>query len=167
MRTTTLLLAVFFIAGLSIAQEKGDAEAVNKVLDKYLETEVARDMVAQSKLMTDDRVWIADIEGRRTNQRLNMQLQQAYMDEEKKLVPGIRYFIEDRDRIIKFYGNVAIVSYYRYTNIVLPASTPADIAKNYSAPVPPYALTLVLVQDRGEWKIAHTHVSPMATPSGR
>ena len=168
MKTILTCLCLLMITGISAAQSKADADAVNKVLDKYLETEVARDMMAQSKLMSSDRVWIGPYTaGRRTNQQLNMQLQQAGMDEEKKLVPGLRYFIDDRGQIIKFYGTVAVVSFFRYTNVVVPASTPAEVARNYAGPIPPVAVTLVLAKEQGDWKIVHSHVSSMSAPSGQ
>ena len=168
MKATLTLLMVVMIASVSVAQNKADVEAVNKVLDQYLATEVAGDMVAQSKLMTSDRVWIGPYTaGRRTNQQLNMQLQQAQMDEEKKFVPGLKYFIDDRGQLIKFYGTVAVASFFRYTNIVVPASTPLEIARTYSQPIPPAVITLVLSKEQGDWKIVHTHASPVVAPSGQ
>lgn len=56
MKTFLTCLCLFVITGFSAAQNKADIDAVNKVLDKYSETEVAGDMIAQAKLMTDERV---------------------------------------------------------------------------------------------------------------
>jgi SnoaL-like protein len=92
-----------------------------------------------------------------------MRIQQAGFDALRKQVPGVETFTEDRDRLIKFYGNgqVAVASFYRYTTMVLPPNTPADVAKA-NAPLPPSAATLVLEKRDGGWKIVHTHFSDLA-----
>jgi ketosteroid isomerase-like protein len=160
---TTILLLSFFTFSLTFAQDKSDMDAINKVLDQYLQTEIAGNMMAQANLMTPDRIWIGQGQGRRTNQQLNMQLQQAQIDEEKKLVPGLKVFIDERDRIVRFYGNgtVAVASFYWYTTYIVPASTPPEIVKMFNTPVPPSVFTLVLVKEQGDWKIAHTHESDL------
>jgi ketosteroid isomerase-like protein len=162
MKTTMLLLSLL-VFSLTYAQDKSDIDAINKVLDQYLQTEIAGDMMAQAKLMTPDRIWIGQGQGRRTNQQLNMQLQQAQIDDEKKLVPGLKVFIDERDRIVRLYGNgtIAVASFYWYSTYIVPASTPPEIAKVFNTPVPPSALTLVIVKERGDWKIAHTHESDL------
>jgi hypothetical protein len=98
-----------------MAQRQADSEAINRLIDRYGALEDAKDMTAQAQLMAPDRVWIGQGAGRRTDQATNMRIQQAGMEVTKKLVPGIQTFTEDRDRLVRFYGNgtVAVASFYR------------------------------------------------------
>lgn len=143
-----------------------DTEAINKLIDKYGEAEDAGDMVTQAKLMTADRVWIGPAgSGRITNQAMNMESQQSQFDAAKEFVAGVKWFTDDRDRLIKFYGDgkVAVASFYRYTRFVLPPDTPLEKAKLISS-LQPVVITLVL-EKKGDWKIVHTHVSSLDPPN--
>jgi hypothetical protein len=159
-RFAALLTASLMFPTLASAQRQGDLDAVNKLIDQYGELEDKMDMNGQAKLMTSDRVWISQGGGRRTDQATNMRIQQANFDALKKQVPGVETFTEDRDRLIKFYGNgqVAVASFYRYTTFVLPPNTPPEVAKDVAGP-PPALGTLVLEKRDGGWKIVHTHFS--------
>ena len=166
--TTGIRFAVLLAAGLTFpplasAQSKSDVDAVNKLIDQYGELEDKMDMSAQAKLMTSDRVWVSQGGGRRTDQATNMRIQQANFDALKKQVPGVETFTEDRDRLIRFHGNgqVATASFYRYTTVVLPPNTPAEVAEELAG-APPAVGTLVLEKRDGGWKIVHTHFSPLA-----
>jgi SnoaL-like protein len=145
---------------VTVGQRQTDVDTINALIDQYGALEDAMDMTAQSKLMVADRVWIAQGAGRRTDQAMNMRIQQAGYDVLKKQVPGVQSFTEDRDRLVKFYanGSVAIASFYRYTSLILPPNTPPDVAKTI-APPPAGVVTLVLEKRAGQWKIVHTHVS--------
>ncbi len=59
--------------------------------------------------------------------------QQAAFDQLKKRLPGVQTFTEDRDRLIRFYGNgsVAVASFFRYTTTILPPMTPPEVAKEF------------------------------------
>jgi hypothetical protein len=130
--------------------------------------EDAGDMVAQAQLMTADRVWIAQWQGRRTNQDMNMRSQQAAFDAGQEYLPGIRWFTDARDRLIKFYGNgnVAVASFYWYRTFVLPGNTPPEIAATF-VPFNPAVITLVLEKQGGDWKIVHTHNSELSQSPGQ
>ncbi len=156
-------LAISVLPLIVTAQPQPDIDAINQLIDRYGELEDAMDMTAQAGLMSADRVWIAQGGGRRTDQAANMSIQQAQYDQLKKTVRGIQTFTEDRDRLIKFYGDgsVAVASFYRYTTAILPASATPD---GYATP-PPAVATLVLEKRDGEWKIVHTHFSNLA-PAG-
>jgi ketosteroid isomerase-like protein len=158
-----LLAASLLFPPLAPAQRQADIDAVNRLIDQYGELEDKMDMNAQAKLMTSDRVWVSQGGGRRTDQATNMRIQQANFDALKKQVPGVATFTEDRDRLIRFHGNgqVATASFYRYTTFVLPPNTPAEVAKDVTAP-PPAAGTLVLEKRDGGWKIVHSHFSNLA-----
>lgn len=162
----TISLLFLFVSSPVGAQDKADITAIHKLIDQYSKAEDTGDLMGQAKLMTADRVWIGDGEGRRTDQAINMQIQQAQFDEAKKLVPEIKWFTEARDRLIKLYGNgtVAVASFYWYRTFVLPANTPMDVVKLWGNQPPPIAMTQVLVKEGGEWKIAHTHVSLLNPP---
>jgi ketosteroid isomerase-like protein len=152
----------FLLVGFIQAQDKADVEAIHKLIDEYCKTEEARDMKAQAKLMTADRIWIGPAgSGRMTNQTMNMERQQAQMDEMNKLVPGIKWFIDARDRIIKFYGKgkVAVASFYWYQMFILPAETSMEISELFSVQPQPMVVTQVLVKEGAEWEIVHSHLS--------
>jgi ketosteroid isomerase-like protein len=166
--TTRIHLAVLLAISLvcptvGTAQRQSDVDAINRLIDQYGELEDRMDMNAQAKLMTSDRVWIAQGGGRRTDQATNMRIQQANLDALKKQAPGVETFTEDRDRLIRFHGNgqVAVASFYRYTTRVLPPNTPAEVAEDLDGP-PPAIATLVLEKREGGWKIVHTHFSNLA-----
>ena len=149
------------------AQNRADVDAVNKVIDQYGQTEDAGDMVAQAKLMAPDRVWVGTAPaGRQTDQAMNMRAQQAQYDVQKKLVTGLQWFTQARDRLVKFYGNgaVAVASFYWYREPVIPAGTSREIAQGIEAAATPVAITLVLEKQGGEWKMVHTHVSYLIPP---
>jgi len=164
---TTLIVFVSLLTypGLS-AQNRGDIEAINQLLDRYGALEEAMDMMAQATLMSEDRVWVGDGAGRRTDQSKNMTIQQATFDLLQETVPGIRWFVEDRDRLIRFYGNgdVAVVSFFRYATYLVPPETPPEIAEGFAAPAPT-AFTAVMEKSGGEWQIVHTHVSNLVPPA--
>jgi hypothetical protein len=94
-----------------------------------------------------------------------MRIQQATLDQVKKRLPGIQTFTEDRDRLIKLYGNgsVAVASFYRYTTTIQPPATPPEVAKEFGPGAA--AITLVLEKRDGNWKIVHTHVSDLGPPA--
>lgn len=161
---TLLLAGSLALPAVATAQRQSDVEAINRLIDQYGELEDKMDMNGQAKLMTPDRVWVAQGGGRRTDQATNMRIQQANFDALKKQAPGVETFTEDRDRLIKFHGNgqVAIASFYRYTTLILPPNTPAEVAERLTA-APPAVATLVLEKRDGSWKIVHTHFSPLAS----
>ena len=169
MRITVLFAVVLFVMFLAsdavYSQNNADSQAINDLIDKYSALEDSGDMMSQAKLMAADRVWIAELGGRRTNQTMNMELQQARFDEAKKSVPGVKWFTDARDRLIKFYGegSVAVASFYWYRLFVLPADTPPEKVKLLN-PVQPVTFTLVLEKKNGNWKIVHTHSSPLGYP---
>ena len=162
-RIYALGLAMSVLPAIVSAQGQPDVDAINRLIDQYGAFEDAMDMPGQAGLMSADRVWIGQGAGRNTDQASNMRIQQAQYDQLKKTVRGIQTFTEDRDRLIKFYGDgaVAVASFYRYTTAILPASATPD---GYSTP-PPAVATLVLEKRDGEWKIVHTHFSNLA-PAG-
>ena len=161
--TVFTAVATLLLPAHTAQQKQSDVDAVNKVIDQYGSTEDAMDLQAQARLMTADRVWVAQGGGRRTDQATNMRIQQAGFEAFKKLIPGVQRFTEDRDRLIRFHGKgtVAIASFYRYITVIVPPNTPAEVAKT-TANIPPAVVTLVLEKRDDDWKIVHTHISALA-----
>jgi ketosteroid isomerase-like protein len=157
-----------FIPCTALAQGSADEDAINRLIDQYTQLDDAFDMTAQAALMTVDRIWIGQANGRRTNQAMNMQIQQAAFDRSNEILPGIQQFTDARDRIIRFYGrgDVAVASFYWYRTFVLPANAPDDVVQNFVQPQP-MVFTTVLEKQSGEWKIVHTHVSALGPPVGQ
>jgi ketosteroid isomerase-like protein len=158
MKQVFLLLLLFF--GLEIgalAQGQADVDAVKHVLQQYRATQDMGDIDGQARLMTSDRVWISPSSGRRVDNDENVRIQRAQSDRQKKVVPGLQQFTEDRDVLIKFYGDgkVAIVSFFRYVTVVLPPEASPDLVNAYKG----YSqwTTLVLEKRDGKWVIVHTH----------
>ena len=56
------------------------------------------------------------------------------------------------DPLVRVYGDVAVASFMRLFDI----APPGERANNTGAAW----FSMVLVKDKGEWKIAHHHVSP-------
>jgi len=146
-------------------QRQGDVDAINRLIDRYGTLEDAMDMNTQAQLMSADRVWIVQAGGRRTDQATNMRIQQAAFDQLKKRFPGVQTFTEDRDRLIKLYGNgsVEVASFLRYTTTLLPPATPPEVAKEFGPRAA--AISLVLEKRDGDWKIVHTHASDLGPPA--
>lgn len=167
-RITTLLFFLLLVplSGLS-AQNQSDIDAVNQLLDRYTELEEAMDMTAQARLMSEDRVWLGPVAGRRTDQAKNMRTQEAQFNLTKDAIPGIRWLVHDTERLVRFYGNgdVAVVSFFRYPVYLIPAGAPPEVAEPLAA-TQPLAVTLVLEKTGGEWLIVHTHISNLYPPSG-
>lgn len=162
----TLFTVMLSIPPAATGQDQADVDAINQLLDQYAALEDAMDMAGQAKLMAEDRVWVAQGFGRRTDQARNMAIQQATFDALKAQAPGMRIFTEDRDRLVKFHGNgsVAVVSFYRYQTAILPADAPEAIVAAWAAPAPSTA-TVVLEKRGNDWKIVHTHFSSLGPPS--
>lgn len=156
------LLLVCLTAPSVMAQCEAERNAVDKLIDEYAETEAAMDMHAQARLMTENRIHITSL-GRMTAHAMNMEMQQAQYDALKAYLPGMRLYVDARDRMIDFYGgcDVAVAS---FTWHVIPVptgeTTPEqfEIMQSMGVP-PPLLLTTVLEVQDGTWKIAHTQAT--------
>jgi len=141
-----------------VAQSQVDIDALKKVLDRYLSTQINDQMLAQGELMANDRIWMDNVVGRRTDNLENMRLQQQWVDHRKKVLPGFSQQVEDRDKLIKFYadGKIAVVSFYRYATFLFPSGTSEEIKKEYAATAE--WIMLVLEKRDDKWVIVATHV---------
>ena len=167
LKTSTALLVALLALCTSFAaharESQPEIDAINKLIDDYGAYQVASDALGMSKLMATDRVCLSShFGGRRTDNVLNMKIQQAQLDLQNKEVPGIRDFLEDRERLIRVLGDgkVAAVSFFRYITRVFPPGTSAEMMKKYPAD-PPVAISLVLEKRADRWIIVHTHASEL------
>lgn len=167
MKTSTRLLVALIAIVMPFASPARDAQsetdAINKLIDDYGAYQAASDAIGMSKLMATDRVCLSShFGGRRTDNVLNMKIQQVQLDLQNKEVPGIRDFVEDRERLIRLLGDgkVAAVSFFRYITRVFPPGTSAEMMKKYPAD-PPVAISLVLEKRGDHWIIVHTHASEL------
>lgn len=132
-----------------------DHDAVMALVERYAETE--GDLRAQARLIRDDRVMIAG-SARQTNQAQNLAVQMAQREAAAATNGGpAKWLVRIEAPEIRVYGNTAVASFMRLTNI-FPPNAPAINPG-------PLWYTLVLVKERGEWGIAHTHVSPVVPPN--
>lgn len=148
-----VLVAALLLPVSGFADSHDDVAAV---IDVYLETET--NLAEQAKLMTDDRTFI--IEGKRhTDNVANMAGQMAQEKLFAALDPEATLILTAEDPLIKVYGDTAVASFYRHWTLI--PGVDAVIAGHAGEPPPSQVVTLVLNKSRGDWKIVHTHSSPM------
>ncbi|NNM03823.1 MAG: SnoaL-like domain-containing protein [Gemmatimonadetes bacterium] len=171
MRNARILSPLVVLLFLSFhqlnAQNQRDIDSVHQLLDRYTELEESMDMMGQAQLMSPDRVWIGPGSGRTTDQAKNMDIQAAQFANNQAAMGGLKWFVDDRDRLVNFFGGgrVAVASFFRYMTYIVPADAPQEMADALAA-TQPVAMTLVLEKSDGEWKIVHTHVSDLIPPPG-
>lgn len=151
---TPLIVFAFFIPTSGFADDTDDVRAV---VDRYISTE--SDLAEQGQLMSDDRTYI--VAGRRfTDNVANMRGQLAGEKLRGTLDPDGTMITTAEDTMIKVYGDTAVASFYRHWNWI-PGADAVRAGRAGNAP-PSQVTTLVLNKRRGDWKIVHTHISPMA-----
>ncbi len=152
-RAIFLALLILILCPLGQADDREDIDAL---VQEFSRLEAAQDVMTQAKLMTPDRLYVSG-PGRRTNQALNMEIQQAGRDQFTKRFPNAKVFYDARDLIVRVYGgDAAIASFYWYAIIVL-----SPEAEGPDPQLSPTIVTLFLVKEGGAWKIAASHASPL------
>ena len=110
------LMALFglFTASVVHADDMDDATAL---LNAYIETE--SDLNAQSKLMSEDRIYIVGSPAMRmTDNKTNM-MGQAHGEKRRKAMdPESLYYATIEDPIVRMYGDVAVASFRRNLNFL-------------------------------------------------
>lgn len=141
-----LVTAVLCFAPLASADDEADILAL---VQKYGDLE--GDLEAQSKMMSEDRVWINN-GFRSTNEAKNMSIQIANRKATEALNGGKTKFITTIESpTVALYGDVAVASFQRTFNVIPHNQPPVQGAASW--------VTLVFVREGGEWSIAHTHQS--------
>ncbi|MDX1405588.1 MAG: nuclear transport factor 2 family protein [Woeseiaceae bacterium] len=134
-----------------------DIDDVRAVVNQYLATE--GDLERQARLMTDDRSFIAG-GFRQTDNVTNMQNQIAAQKRNQELDPDSRLTVTGEDIRIRMLGNRgAVASFYRFWTVLVSADSVRE-GRNPQGP-PNDAVTLVLEKIGNDWKIVHTHQSPV------
>lgn len=149
-----LLLAAAFVSPIAVADDIDDVRAV---VNQYLATE--SDLERQARLMTDDRSFIAG-GFRQTDNVTNMRNQTAAAERNRELDPDVKLSVTGEDVMVRMLGDRgAVASFYRFWN-VLPSADSVRAGRNPQGP-PNDAVTLVLEKMGNDWKIVHTHQTPI------
>lgn len=152
------LLGAFVVAALiSPIAVAADVDDVRAVVNEYLATE--SDLERQARLMTDDRSFIAG-GFRQTDNVTNMRNQIASAKRNQELDPDTRLSVTGEDIMIRMLGDdAAVASFYRFWTVLVSADSIRQ-GRNPQGP-PNDAVTLVLEKVGNDWKIVHTHQSPV------
>jgi len=128
---------------------QGDVSEVMAVIEKWAALE--SDLRAQADLIRDDRVQIS--QGiRQSNQAGNLAVQLLKHDARVEFWGGEpMMMVRIEDPLVRVYGDVAVASFIRLFDVAPPGERPVSTGSAW--------FSLVLVKERGEWKIAHNHVS--------
>jgi len=150
----SVLLAAALFSPIAAA---ADADDVRAVVDEYLASE--GNLEKQAGLMTDDRSFIAG-GFRQTDNVTNMKNQTAAAKRNQELDPDTRLSVTGEDVVIRVIGDdAAVASFYRFWTVLASADSVRE-GRNPQGP-PNDAVTLVLEKMGGDWKIVHTHQSPI------
>ena len=140
------LVSLCFAASNAVADDMDD---VRGFIERYAALE--GNLEEQAEMIRDDRVMIATGVRQRNNAQ-NMAAQMAQRDHASRVNGGpAKWMMRAEDAEIRIYGDVAVASFMRLTSIF-----PANASAINTSPL---WVTLVMVKERGNWGIAHTHVS--------
>jgi ketosteroid isomerase-like protein len=146
--TLIIVLTGLVFAPNAFADDEDDVMAVIK---QYGDSE--GDLDAQARMMRADRTFIAG-GTRQTDEAKNMAIQKAARQAGEAANGGKTKFITTIESPrVAVHGNVAIATFVRIFN-TFPYNKPAN------PPGAPNWVTLVLVKEGRDWRIAHTHQSP-------
>lgn len=126
-----------------------DADDVLAVVQKWAELE--NDLEAQAALVTDDRIQVFEM-WRRADQAQNLRVQLAKRAATRKLDPDWNVIVTIEAPIVSVYGDdAAVVSFKRMYEVIPGNAEPRPMYQTY--------ISMTLIKERGEWKIAHMHGS--------
>jgi ketosteroid isomerase-like protein len=166
MRMTFILFTALtvMLIGMTNPVQAGDKEDIEALIKQYTELEDATDMTAQSQMMTADRTWVG-VGGRKTDNAMWLDVQQANMDNFRKKFPGVEVRREARNLHVRLMGKVAVATFHWYSNRIIPADLSSEKVKMLGLPAVPATWTQVWTKEGNTWKIAHTHSSPLYSRS--
>ena len=144
----TKILAIFFLSSLSFLSFSSEQEVLDTI---YKWSALESDLDAQSELIRDDRVMITS--KRWPNQKENLMIQKERRAANLSRDPDSTLISTISSPVVRIYGEVAIADFVRRTDFI-------PSMGDMSPPTFTY-ITLVLVEENGEWGIAHTHNSSM------
>jgi len=154
------LAALILLLGAGDAQA-GDREDVLARISEYMEYEQRGDLIAQGRLMLDERSMVYPGGRAHGNNREGMLRQQAEQDAFAVAFPGVRYAFELHDVDAQVWnGDSALVTFDSVPTRIVPASLPPEAVAKLGAPKIPLIVAVMLVKQEGVWKIAHTTFVP-------
>ena len=142
------IVATFFLSSLSFLSFSSEKEVLETI---YKWAALESDLDAQAKLIRDDRVMIAS--KRWPNQAENLMIQKERRAASLSRDPDLKLISTISSPEVRIYGEVAIADFVRRTDFIP--------SKGEMSPPTFTYITLVLVEEDGNWGIAHTHNSPM------
>ena len=99
----------------SFSAKADDMDDVQALLDAYIETE--SDLMAQTRLMSDDRIFINGTPAMRmTDNQANMKGQIHVDSRRQQMDPSAIYYATREDQIVRVYGDAAVASFRRNLN---------------------------------------------------
>ena len=146
LRLPILTLVVLLLPLGAVANDEADVLAV---VQQWADLE--NNLEAQAALVTDDRIQVFEM-WRRTNQAQNLRVQLAKRAAILKLDPDWEVIVTIEAPIVRVYaGDAAVVSFKRMYEVIPGNAAPRPMYQTY--------ISMTLIKDRGEWKIAHMHGS--------
>ena len=144
-----LLTMALFASLIPLGAVADDADDALAVVQKWAELE--NDLEAQATLVTDDRIQVFEM-WRRADQAQNLRVQLAKRAATRKLDPNWDVIVTIEAPIVRVYGgDAAVVSFKRMYEVIPGNAVPRPLYQTY--------ISMTLIKERGEWKIAHMHGS--------
>ena len=148
-RTLQLLMSIFILSFTSISVMADDADDVLAIVERWAELE--NDLEAQSELVTADRIQVFEM-WRRADQAQNLRVQLAKRAAVLKLDPDWDVIVTIEAPIVRVFGDdAAVVSFKRMYEVIPGNAAPRPLYQTY--------ISMTLIKESGEWKIAHMHGS--------
>ena len=145
---TTKIVVALFLSSLSFLSFSSEEEVLETI---YKWAALESDLDAQAELIRDDRVMITS--KRWPNQAENLMIQKERTAANLSRDPDLKIIATISSPVIRIYDDVAIADFVRRYDFI-------PSMGEMSPPTFTY-ITLVLVDEDGNWGIAHTHNSPM------
>mgnify|MGYP001163890518 FL=1 len=142
------IVATFLLSSLSFLSFSSEKEVMDTI---YKWAALESDLDAQSELIRDDRVMITS--KRWPNQADNLMVQKERRAANLSRDPDLKIIATISSPEVRIYGEVAIADFVRRYDFIPGMGEMSPPNFTY--------ITLVLVEEDGNWEIAHTHNSPM------
>lgn len=154
------VLVLFSASGSAYA---GDREDVLATINRYMAYEKSGDLIAQGELMLDERTMVYPGGRAGGDNRKGMERQQAEQDAFAAEFPGVRYEFELRDVQVRVWNaDSALVAFDSLPTRIVPPSLPPEKTEKLGSPKVPLIVAVMLVKQKGTWKIAHTTFVPLS-----
>ena len=142
------IISVIFLSSLSFLSFSSEKDVLDTI---YKWSALEGDLDAQAELIRDDRVMITS--KRWPNQAENLMIQKERRAANLSRDPDLKLISTISSPEVRIYGEVAIADFVRRYDFIPGMGEMSPPNFTY--------ITLVLVEEDGNWEIAHTHNSPM------